>query len=151
MRGKVNEELKKHFKPEFLNRVDEIIVFPQLDKKELLQIVDLFIKRLSTRLLDRDMTIELTVPAKERLIDVGFDPTLGARPLRRAVQHEIEDRLSEKILHGELNSGDHVHVDFADGEFVFTTTARQEPIGAGINSTAAIGTGPASPDLAANS
>ena len=150
MRGKVYEELKKNFKPEFLNRVDEIIVFPQLDKSELLQIVDLFIKRLSTRLLDRDMTIELTVPAKERLIEVGFDPTLGARPLRRAVQHEIEDRLSEKILHGELNAGDHVHVDFADGDFVFTTTARKEPIGAGINSAAAIGTGPATPDLAAN-
>jgi ATP-dependent Clp protease ATP-binding subunit ClpC len=146
----VYEELKKNFKPEFLNRVDEIIVFPQLSKPELLQIVDLFIKRLSTRLLDRDMTIELTVPAKERLIEVGFDPTLGARPLRRAVQHEIEDRLSEKILHGELNAGDHVHVDFADGDFVFTTTARKEPIGAGINAAAAIGTGPATPDLAAN-
>src|SRR5689334_19472658 len=150
MRGKVYEELKKNFKPEFLNRVDEIIVFPQLDKRELLQIVDLFIKRLSTRLLDRDMTIELTVPAKQRLIEVGFDPTLGARPLRRAVQHEIEDRLSEKILHGELNAGDHVHVDFADNDFVFTTTARKEPIGAGINASAAIGTGPATPDLAAN-
>ncbi|MGN6426647.1 MAG: AAA family ATPase, partial [Leifsonia sp.] len=150
MRGKVYEELKKNFKPEFLNRVDEIIVFPQLNKTELLQIVDLFIKRLSDRLLDRDMTIELTVPAKERLIEVGFDPTLGARPLRRAVQHEIEDRLSEKILHGELNAGDHVHVDFADGEFVFTTSARAESIGAGVNATAAIGTGPATPDLAAN-
>jgi ATP-dependent Clp protease ATP-binding subunit ClpC len=149
MRGKVYEELKKNFKPEFLNRVDEIIVFPQLSKPELLQIVDLFIKRLSTRLLDRDMTIELAVPAKERLIEVGFDPTLGARPLRRAVQHEIEDRLSERILHGELNAGDHVHVDFKDGEFVFTTESRTEPIGAGINAGAAIGTGPATPDLAA--
>ncbi len=96
MRGKVNEELKKHFKPEFLNRVDEIIVFPQLSKQELLQIVDLFIKRLSERMLDRDMTVELTLAAKERLIEVGFDPALGARPLRRAVQHEIEDRLSRE-------------------------------------------------------
>src|SRR6187200_379547 len=86
MSGKVKEELKKHFKPEFLNRVDEIIVFPQLSKPELLQIVDLFIKRLSERMLDRDMTIELTQSAKERLIEVGFDPALGARPLRRAVQ-----------------------------------------------------------------
>jgi ATP-dependent Clp protease ATP-binding subunit ClpC len=150
VREQVMGMVREHFRPEFLNRVDEIIVFPQLDKKELLQIVDLFIKRLSTRLLDRDMTIELTVPAKERLIEVGFDPTLGARPLRRAVQHEIEDRLSERILHGELNSGDHVHVDFADNEFVFTTSTRKEPIGAGINATAAIGTGPATPDLAAN-
>ena len=68
------------------------------------------------------MTVDLTVPAKERLIEVGFDPALGARPLRRAVQHEVEDRLSEKILHGELNAGDHVHVDFVDNEFVITTT-----------------------------
>jgi ATP-dependent Clp protease ATP-binding subunit ClpC len=121
MRGKVVEELKKHFKPEFLNRVDETIVFPQLSKEELLQIVDLFIKRLGERLMDRDLTVELTVPAKEQLIKLGFDPSLGARPLRRAVQHEIEDALSEKILHGELNAGDHVHVDFIDGAFVFTT------------------------------
>ncbi|HEY8281019.1 MAG TPA: NDP-hexose 4-ketoreductase, partial [Leifsonia sp.] len=100
-------------------------------------------------LLDRDMTIELAVPAKERLIEVGFDPTLGARPLRRAVQHEIEDRLSERILHGELNAGDHVRVDFANGEFVFTTESRTESIAAGINAGAAIGTGPVTPDLAA--
>src|SRR6187431_2885388 len=121
MRGKVVEELKKHFKPEFLNRVDETIVFPQLSPEELLQIVDLFLKRLSERLMDRDLTVELTLAAKEQLIKIGFDPTLGARPLRRAVQHEVEDRMSEKILHGELNAGDHVHVDFVDGEFVITT------------------------------
>src|SRR5690606_22724710 len=98
MRGKVVEELKKHFKPEFLNRVDETIVFPQLSKPELLQIVDLFTKRLGERMLDRDLTVVLTVPAKEKLIEVGFDPALGARPLRRAMQREIEDRLSERIL-----------------------------------------------------
>ncbi len=97
MKGKVNEELKRHFKPEFLNRVDDIIVFPQLSKTELVQIVDLFAKRLGERLLDRDMTIELSQAAKERLIEIGFDPALGARPLRRAMQHEVEDRLSEKI------------------------------------------------------
>jgi ATP-dependent Clp protease ATP-binding subunit ClpC len=122
MRGKVVDELKKHFKPEFLNRVDETIVFPQLNQDELLQIVDLFVDRLKVRLMDRDLTIELTLPAKERLIKIGFDPALGARPLRRAVQHEVEDRLSEKILHGELNAGDHVHVDFVDDEFVITTS-----------------------------
>jgi ATP-dependent Clp protease ATP-binding subunit ClpC len=130
MRAKVNEELKRHFKPEFLNRVDEMIVFPQLSKPELLQIVDLFVKRLGQRMLDRDMTVELSTPAKERLIELGFDPALGARPLRRAVQHEVEDRLSEKILHGELNSGDHVKVDFENGEFVFTTGKRDELVGA---------------------
>jgi ATP-dependent Clp protease ATP-binding subunit ClpC len=122
MRGKVVEELKKHFKPEFLNRVDETIVFPQLTQAELLQIVDLFIARLSVRLMDRDLTVELTLPAKEQLIKVGFDPALGARPLRRAVQHEIEDRLSEKILHAELSAGDHVNVDYVDGDFVIATS-----------------------------
>jgi len=127
MRGKVNEELKKHFKPEFLNRVDDIIVFPQLAKDELIQIVDLFVKRLRDRLLDRDMSIEVTLAAKERLIDIGFDPALGARPLRRAIQRELEDRLSEKILEGALVAGDHVHVDLVEGEFVFTTTSR-EPV-----------------------
>ncbi|MFC0680560.1 ATP-dependent Clp protease ATP-binding subunit [Lysobacter korlensis] len=135
MRGKVVEELKKHFKPEFLNRVDETIVFPQLNQDELLQIVDLFIKRLSERLLDRDMTIELSDESKRQLIKLGWDPALGARPLRRAVQHEIEDRLSEQILHAQLTAGDHIAVDYQDGEFVFTTTKRagfaapQEPIG----------------------
>ena len=131
MKGKVDEELKRHFKPEFLNRVDETIVFPQLTQDELLQIVDLFIKRLSERLMDRDLTIEITVPAKEQLIKIGWDPSLGARPLRRAVQHEIEDALSEKILHGELNAGDHVHADFDGTEFIFTTSrqaiAEKEP------------------------
>jgi ATP-dependent Clp protease ATP-binding subunit ClpC len=135
MRGKVNEELKKHFKPEFLNRVDDIIVFPQLSKDELVQIVDLFTKRLSDRMMDRDMTIELTRSAKDRLIEVGFDPALGARPLRRAMQAEVEDKLSEKILEGELSAGDHVHVDFQAGEFVFTTTSR-EPVGASVASQA---------------
>jgi ATP-dependent Clp protease ATP-binding subunit ClpC len=148
MKAKVTEELKKHFKPEFLNRVDDTIVFPQLSKPELLQIVDLFTKRLSSRLLDRDMTIDLTLAAKERLIEVGFDPALGARPLRRAMQNEIEDRLSEKILHGELNSGDHIHVDFADGELVFVTKPRGETVGAGLNSGRSLGTGSVTPDLA---
>jgi ATP-dependent Clp protease ATP-binding subunit ClpC len=86
-----------------------------------MQIVGLFIKRLSDRLLDRDMTIEVSESAKDRLIEIGWEPTLGARPLRRAVQHEIEDKLSEEILHGRLDAGDHIQVDFVDGEFVFET------------------------------
>jgi ATP-dependent Clp protease ATP-binding subunit ClpC len=122
MKAKVVEELKKNFKPEFLNRVDETIVFPQLNPVELLQIVDLFIKRLGERMLDRDMTVELTPAAKAQLIKVGFDPALGARPLRRAIQSEVEDRLSERILQGELGAGDHVHVDYVDGDYVFSTS-----------------------------
>jgi ATP-dependent Clp protease ATP-binding subunit ClpC len=125
MRGKVNEELKKHFKPEFLNRVDETIVFPQLSQLELVQIVDLFIAKLGKRLEDRDMTITLTPAAKQRLIELGYDPALGARPLRRAVQREIEDKLSEKIVRGELVSASHVDVDLVGDEFVFTDKVRQ--------------------------
>jgi ATP-dependent Clp protease ATP-binding subunit ClpC len=125
MKGKVNEELKKHFKPEFLNRVDETIVFPQLNKDELVQIVDLFIKKLAVRLEDRNMTIKLSQASKDRLIEIGFDPALGARPLRRAVQREIEDKLSEQILHGELQNTEHVDVDFINGEFIFTSRARE--------------------------
>jgi ATP-dependent Clp protease ATP-binding subunit ClpC len=126
MKGKVNEELKKSFRPEFLNRVDETIVFPQLIKSELIQIVDLFIKRLGLRLEDRDMTIAITHAAKDRLIEIGFDPTLGARPLRRAVQREIEDKLSEKIMHGELKNASHIDVDFVDGQFVFASRLHSE-------------------------
>jgi ATP-dependent Clp protease ATP-binding subunit ClpC len=125
MKGKVNEELKKQFKPEFLNRVDETIVFPQLNKEELVQIVDLFIKKLSRRLEDRAMTIHLSQAAKDRLIEIGFDPALGARPLRRAVQREIEDKLSEKILHGELHDTEHVDIDFINNEFIFTNRVRE--------------------------
>jgi ATP-dependent Clp protease ATP-binding subunit ClpC len=128
MKGKVNEELKKSFRPEFLNRVDETIVFPQLIKSELVQIVDLFIKRLSVRLEDRDMTIAITQAAKDRLIEIGFDPTLGARPLRRAVQREIEDKLSEKIMHGELKNASHIDVDFVNGEFTFASRAHGAPV-----------------------
>jgi ATP-dependent Clp protease ATP-binding subunit ClpC len=125
MKGKVNEELKKSFRPEFLNRVDETIVFPQLTKAELVQIVDLFVKRLAVRLEDRDMTIEVAQAAKDRLIEIGFDPTLGARPLRRAVQREVEDKLSEQILHGLLLNAHHIKVDFVDGEFVFENASRE--------------------------
>jgi ATP-dependent Clp protease ATP-binding subunit ClpC len=121
MKGKVTEELKKHFKPEFLNRVDETIIFPQLTPNELLQIVDLFIAKLGRRLEEREMTIEVTADAKQHLIKIGFDPALGARPLRRAVQREIEDKLSEQIMRGELTNSAHIVVDVAEGEFVFDT------------------------------
>ncbi|MFM1995422.1 MAG: hypothetical protein RLZZ610_939, partial [Actinomycetota bacterium] len=125
MKAKVNEELKRNFRPEFLNRVDETIVFPQLTQVELLQIVELFIKRLATRLEERDLTLELSSTAKERLMEIGFEPALGARPLRRAVQREIEDKISEQILQGELKNSSHIKVDFVGGEFVFTSKVRE--------------------------
>lgn len=125
MKGKVNEELKKNFKPEFLNRVDDVIVFPQLSREELLQIVDLFISRLQLRLDDRDLKLTLTSSARERLIELGYDPTMGARPLRRAVQREIEDAISERILTGYIGNSQDILVDFLEGEFSFVANSRE--------------------------
>ncbi|WP_277452758.1 ATP-dependent Clp protease ATP-binding subunit [Janibacter sp. DB-40] len=115
MKGKVIDELKNHFRPEFLNRVDDTIVFPQLSKDELIQIVDLEVAKLDKRLKDKDMGMELTSAAKELLAKRGYDPVLGARPLKRTIQREIEDVLSEKILFGELHAGEIVAVD-VEGE-----------------------------------
>ena len=125
MKGKVNEELKKNFKPEFLNRVDDVIVFPQLSREELLQIVDLFISRLQLRLDDRDLKLTLTSSAKERLIELGYEPTMGARPLRRAVQREIEDAISERILTGYIGNSQDILVDYLEGEFSFVANSRE--------------------------
>ncbi|MBK6885744.1 MAG: ATP-dependent Clp protease ATP-binding subunit [Tetrasphaera sp.] len=126
MRAKVQDELKQHFRPEFLNRVDDTIVFPQLTKDEIVQIVDLEIAKLDKRLKDKDMGIELQPAAKDLLAKKGYDPVLGARPLRRTIQREIEDTLSEKILYGELKPGEIVLVGTAgEGkaeEFTFTGT-----------------------------
>ncbi|SDL70109.1 ATP-dependent Clp protease ATP-binding subunit ClpC, partial [Arthrobacter sp. ov407] len=111
MRARVTEELKQHFRPEFLNRVDDVVVFPQLTQDEIIEIVDMFVGRLEKRLKDKDMGIELTSAAKVLLATRGYDPAMGARPLRRTIQREIEDQLSEKILFGELHAGDIVVVD----------------------------------------
>ena len=115
MKAKVIDELKQHFRPEFLNRVDDTIVFPQLSQAEIVQIVDLEIAKLDKRLKDKDMGLVLTPDAKNLLATKGYDPVLGARPLRRTIQREIEDVLSEKILFGELKAGEIVAVD-ATGE-----------------------------------
>ena len=108
MKSKVSEELKQHFRPEFLNRVDDTIVFPPLQKDEIKQIVDLMIAKLAKRMEAQDM--HLPDGARELLADLGFDPVLGARPLRRAIQREIEDSLSERILFGEIQPGQVVTV-----------------------------------------
>ncbi|CAB5052501.1 unannotated protein [freshwater metagenome] len=115
MKGKVSDELKTHFRPEFLNRIDDVIVFHQLTKDQIVQIVDLMIKNLDDRLQAKDMGIELTPAAKDLLAARGYDPLLGARPLRRTIQREIEDALSERILFGELKAGEIIVVD-AEGE-----------------------------------
>ena len=110
MKLKVNEELKQHFRPEFLNRLDDVIVFHQLSRPEILQIVELMVTSLDDRLKDKDMGLILTDQAKELLVDKGYDQSLGARPMRRTIQREIEDVLSEKILFGELTAGNLVVV-----------------------------------------
>ena len=111
MKNKVNDELKKHFRPEFLNRIDDIVVFHQLTEEQIITMVDLMITRVEAALANKDMAIELTPAAKSLLARRGFDPVLGARPLRRTIQREIEDQLSEKILFGEIEGGQIVIVD----------------------------------------
>jgi ATP-dependent Clp protease ATP-binding subunit ClpC len=126
MKAKVQDELKQHFRPEFLNRIDDIVVFHQLTQDEIVTIVDLMVDKLDERLRDKDMGVELTVGAKKLLAKKGYDPVLGARPLRRTIQREIEDPVSEKILFGELRPGQLVLVDAtgepddATAEFTFT-------------------------------
>jgi ATP-dependent Clp protease ATP-binding subunit ClpC len=127
MKEKVNESLKNHFRPEFLNRIDETIVFHELSRDEVLQTVDLLTKRLVGQLEGQGLGIEITQSAKELLADLGYDPQLGARPMRRAIQRHIEDALSEKILYKEFSAGEIIVVDTEDDpdnegkrRFVFT-------------------------------
>jgi ATP-dependent Clp protease ATP-binding subunit ClpC len=130
MRAKVNDELKQHFRPEFLNRIDDIVVFHQLLPEEIIQIVDLMVAKLDGRLRDKDMGIVLTQTAKNLLATRGYDPVLGARPLRRTIQRELEDTLSEKMLFGELKPGEIISVDVeGEGEtavFTFTGNPKEE-------------------------
>jgi ATP-dependent Clp protease ATP-binding subunit ClpC len=111
MKEKVNDALKQHFRPEFLNRIDETIVFHELSKAEVTQIVDLMIKRVSNQLASQGLGLELTDSAKLHLADKGYDPTLGARPLRRAIQRLVEDPLSERLLYKEYRAGEIIIVD----------------------------------------
>jgi ATP-dependent Clp protease ATP-binding subunit ClpC len=111
MRQRVEEELKRNFRPEFLNRIDEVIVFHELSRAEVKSIVDLLIQRIETQLRSQDVDIELTEAAKDYLARTGYDPTLGARPLRRAIQRHIEDPISEKILWKEYEAGETIMVD----------------------------------------
>jgi ATP-dependent Clp protease ATP-binding subunit ClpC len=128
MKAKVGDELKTHFRPEFLNRIDDIVVFHQLTEAEIVQIVDLMIAQLDERLRAKDMGIELTTGAKALLAKRGYDPVLGARPLRRTIQRELEDVLSEKMLFGDLKAGEIILVDVSDetpeATFTFKGTAK---------------------------
>ncbi|MCX6470879.1 MAG: AAA family ATPase, partial [Corynebacteriales bacterium] len=135
MKQKVNDELKKHFRPEFLNRIDDIVVFHQLTQEEIITMVDLMLNRVEGALKNKDMALEVTDKAKSLLSKRGFDPVLGARPLRRTIQREIEDQLSEKILFNEITPGQIVLVDIdewdgeGDGDGVkFTFKGEKKPV-----------------------
>jgi ATP-dependent Clp protease ATP-binding subunit ClpC len=120
MREKVIAEVRRTFRPEFLNRLDEILVFHELTEEQLRQIVDLMVKDLQRRLSERKLQLEITDAAKSWLAKVGFDPIFGARPLRRAVERYVENTLSTKVLKGEFNEGDIVTVDIVDDNLTFT-------------------------------
>ncbi|WP_433213068.1 ATP-dependent Clp protease ATP-binding subunit [Dactylosporangium sp. CS-047395] len=135
MKQKVNDELKQHFRPEFLNRIDDTIVFHQLMQDQILGIVDLMIARIETQLRNKDMGLELTDNAKKFLANKGYDPVLGARPLRRTIQREIEDALSERILFNELRPGQIVVIDcegdpaqFEKSKLVFSGADRPDEV-----------------------
>ncbi|MBM3656582.1 MAG: ATP-dependent Clp protease ATP-binding subunit [Actinobacteria bacterium] len=127
MKNRVQDELKNSFRPEFLNRIDDVIIFHQLSEDEIVQIVDLMITNLETRLKAKDMGIELTSKAKTVLAHRGYDPVLGARPLRRTIQREIEDVLSEKILFGEIKSGQIIIIDAEEKDGKETLTFKGMP------------------------
>jgi len=130
MRQRVEEELKRNFRPEFLNRIDEVIVFHELSRPEVKSIVDLLIVRIENQLRSQDVDIELTEAAKDYLARTGYDPTLGARPLRRAIQRHIEDPISEKILWKEYEAGETIMVDLErddDGERITFKKGERSP------------------------
>ena len=124
MRDLVMDAVRTHFRPEFLNRVDEIIIFHQLSREEIKEIVEIQIERLKARLQDRHLDVELTERAKDLLVDEGYDPTYGARPLKRTIQRRILDPLALKVLQGEFREGETILVDAEGGDFVF----RHEPV-----------------------
>jgi ATP-dependent Clp protease ATP-binding subunit ClpB len=113
------EQLRDVFRPEFLNRIDEIVEFRPLTKEQLAEIVDLQLRRLRDRLAERGIVIGLTDAAKEALAEAGWDPTYGARPLKRAIQRLVENPLALRLLAGEFGEGDTVRVDASGGELVF--------------------------------
>jgi ATP-dependent Clp protease ATP-binding subunit ClpC len=128
MKGKIMEEMKKTFRPEFLNRIDEVIVFHALTSGEILQIVDLMVSQVNARLTIQGMELEVSVEAKELMAKEGFDPNYGARPLRRAVQRMIEDPLAEEILQGNFKEGDIIRAEVKDGDIVFIKGEKPDPL-----------------------
>jgi ATP-dependent Clp protease ATP-binding subunit ClpC len=123
MKEKILEESRKAFRPEFLNRLDDVIVFRSLSKADLVQILGLEIEKVLGRLRNKNIQLELDDSAKDFLVEKGYDPTYGARPMRRAVERYLEDPLAEEILRGNIHEKDPVRVTVADGKLVFNQTA----------------------------
>jgi ATP-dependent Clp protease ATP-binding subunit ClpB len=121
------EQLREHFRPEFLNRIDEVVVFEPLTREQLSEIVELQLERLRARLAERGISVELTPPAKEHLAEAGWDPAYGARPLKRALQRLVENELAKRLLEGEFAEGDTILVDARDDELVFEKATVPEP------------------------
>ena len=128
MKDKVMEEVRRFFKPEFLNRIDSTVVFHQLARDEILSIVDLMMNQVRHELDDKQVGLELSDAAKEYLGEKGFDPVLGARPLRRLIQNEVEDQLSEELLAGRLGAGDVAYIDVQEGAIVITAKSPAEQV-----------------------
>jgi ATP-dependent Clp protease ATP-binding subunit ClpB len=120
------EAMREHFRPEFLNRIDEIVEFRPLSREQLGEIVDLQLGRLRDRLAERGLSLELTDAAKGAIGDAGWDPTYGARPLKRAIQRLLENRLALRLLEGEFGEGDTILVDAQNGDLVFMKAAAAE-------------------------
>ena len=124
------EDLRDRFRPEFLNRIDEIVEFKPLTREELADIVEIQLQRLRDRLAERALSLEITDAAKEVVAEAGWDPTYGARPLKRAIQRLIENPLAVRLLDGDFTDGDTVLVDARDGELVFEKAPAGEPVAA---------------------
>jgi ATP-dependent Clp protease ATP-binding subunit ClpB len=121
------DALGEYFRPEFLNRVDEVVEFKPLTRDQLAEIVELQLERLRVRLGERGIELELTDAAKETLAEAGWDPTFGARPLKRALQRLVENPLAMRLLEGDFADGDHIRVDVQNGELVFEKVGAAEP------------------------
>jgi ATP-dependent Clp protease ATP-binding subunit ClpB len=125
MRGRVMEALRAHFRPEFLNRIDDVIIFHALSLEQIKKVVDIQLARLQRRLEDRKITLEISDAAKSHLAQAGYDPVYGARPLKRTIQRELQDPLALRLLEGDFKEGDRIEVDFGDGKLTLEPAAAE--------------------------
>ncbi len=130
MRERILEEAKRVFRPEFLNRLDDVIVFRSLNKADLIEVLGLEIKKVTDRLKGKHLTLELDDKAKDFLVEKGYDPQYGARPMRRAVERQLEDPLAEELLKGTLRDNEPVQVTVQEGKLVFSQKAPEPQAGA---------------------